>query len=131
MVAEVVSGFSDGSVCANIPSDAKEREIDSFSRLVRVPFLSLCHPTMIRLVWDFFGPDARGTAMHHAIHLREFMTREGIEGVVYGQGAEVEGHFASWCEVEAHLAPRIAKVLRPQRQGSADGFRKNALSLEG
>lgn len=82
---------------------------------------------MIRLVWDFFGPDAQGTAVHHAIHLRELMARDQIEGVIFGQESEVEGHYASWCEVEEpHLAAQISRALKPQRQGDAAAFRARA-----
>lgn len=28
----------------------------------------------IKLLWDFRGPDAKETAIHHTIHLREFAT---------------------------------------------------------
>lgn len=81
---------------------------------------------MIRLIWDFFGPDAPGLARHHAIHLREFMERDGIDVDTYGQGSEVEGHCASWCDVAPHEAARVARVLKPQRQGDAAAFEANA-----
>ena len=32
----------------------------------------------IKLIWDFRGPDALKTAEHHAIHLKEFATKEGL-----------------------------------------------------
>ena len=81
---------------------------------------------MMRLIWDFFGPDAEGTARHHAVHLREFMVREGISSVTFGLGYEVEGHCASWCELDAELAARVSRVLKPQRQVDAASFRANA-----
>ena len=30
----------------------------------------------IRLIWEFRGPDAHQTALHHEIHLKEFLQRE-------------------------------------------------------
>lgn len=33
----------------------------------------------IRLLWDFRGPDAKETAKHHAIHLKEFAEKEELD----------------------------------------------------
>ena len=32
----------------------------------------------IKLLWDFRGPDAKETAKHHTIHLKEFATIEKL-----------------------------------------------------
>lgn len=32
----------------------------------------------IKLLWDFRGPDAKETAKHHTIHLKEFSTLENL-----------------------------------------------------
>jgi hypothetical protein len=32
----------------------------------------------IKLLWDFRGPDAKKTAEHHTIHLKEFATIENL-----------------------------------------------------
>ena len=32
----------------------------------------------IKLLWDFRGPDAKETAKHHTIHLREFAEIESL-----------------------------------------------------
>jgi hypothetical protein len=32
----------------------------------------------IKLLWDFRGPDAKQTAKHHTIHLKEFATLENL-----------------------------------------------------
>lgn len=32
----------------------------------------------IKLLWDFRGPDAKQTAKHHTIHLKEFATLESL-----------------------------------------------------
>ncbi len=34
--------------------------------------------SVLRFHWDFFGPDAEGTAEHFVKHLHEFCEREGI-----------------------------------------------------
>ena len=33
----------------------------------------------IKLLWDFRGPDAKETAIHHTIHLKEFATIENLD----------------------------------------------------
>lgn len=33
----------------------------------------------IKLIWDFRGFDAKETARHHAIHLKEFAIKEGLQ----------------------------------------------------
>tara|TARA_B110000211_G_C13631204_1_gene357496 strand:+ start:139 stop:372 length:234 start_codon:yes stop_codon:yes gene_type:complete len=35
-------------------------------------------PRKIKLLWDFRGPDAKETAKHHTIHLKEFATVENL-----------------------------------------------------
>lgn len=41
----------------------------------------------IKLIWEFYGPDAEQTAKHHQIHLEEFAKKErlvlDIAGVEY------------------------------------------------
>jgi hypothetical protein len=34
----------------------------------------------IKLIWDFHGGHAKGTADHHSIHLGEYATREKVMG---------------------------------------------------
>lgn len=33
----------------------------------------------IKLIWDFRGPDAKETAKHHTIHLKEFASIENLD----------------------------------------------------
>jgi hypothetical protein len=35
-------------------------------------------PNKIKLLWDFRGPDAKETAKHHTIHLKEFANIENL-----------------------------------------------------
>jgi hypothetical protein len=32
----------------------------------------------IKLLWDFRGPDAKETAKHHTLHLKEFANQENL-----------------------------------------------------
>jgi hypothetical protein len=38
----------------------------------------------IKLLWDFRGEDAKATAEHHTIHLREFSEKENLAFVAIG-----------------------------------------------
>ena len=38
----------------------------------------LCIMRKIKLIWDFRGPEAKQTAEHHAIHLKEFAVKEDL-----------------------------------------------------
>lgn len=78
----------------------------------------------VRLIWDFFGTDARGTASHHNIHLQEFFTREGVGALELGVGSAGEGHAMSWCEVECSLEEMVSRALKPQRRVGAANFDK-------
>jgi hypothetical protein len=35
-------------------------------------------PNKIKLLWDFRGPDAKETAKHHIIHLKEFANIDNL-----------------------------------------------------
>jgi hypothetical protein len=35
-------------------------------------------PKKIKLLWDFRGPDAKETAKHHTIHLKDFAKTENL-----------------------------------------------------
>lgn len=78
----------------------------------------------IRLMWDFFGPDAAGTAKHHQIHLHEFFGKESIETTAYGVGTAGTNHAMSWCEIEEQHADAISKALKPQRKADEPNFDK-------
>lgn len=69
----------------------------------------------IRLIWDFRGPAAKGTAEHHVIHLNEFMQREQLEN----RGAGITQHSEMWCaaylDVPAADMKTVRDALKPQR----------------
>lgn len=78
----------------------------------------------LRLLWDFFGPDARGTAIHHELHLREFFEREALACAGTGVGSAGEGHALSWCELRLEDEDAVTRALRPQRRVSPEHFDK-------
>jgi hypothetical protein len=69
----------------------------------------------VTYLWDFFGPNAEGTAAHFEIHLQQFLAENGITGCETGTESEGEGHRAARCAApEPNQA--IEKALRPRRR---------------
>ena len=73
----------------------------------------------IKLIWDFHGAHAQGTAEHHSIHLAEFATREKL--TTYGHGAETitETHSIAYLTVDEKDMITVRDALRPQRAEEA------------
>lgn len=73
----------------------------------------------IKLIWDFHGGHAKGTAAHHSIHLGEFATREKLNS--HGHGAEdlTEMHSVAYLIVDEKDMITVRDALRPQRAEEA------------
>lgn len=72
--------------------------------------------TRPRLLWDFFGPTALGTAEHFHRHLDEFLAREQLTGCETGVlDVEAGRHAAAWCRCPPALVPILVRALRPRR----------------
>lgn len=68
-----------------------------------------------RYFWDFFGPNAEGTARHFKEHLDGFLAREGIADATTGVVSEQPGHWAAYCDAPSAHEASIAQALRPRR----------------
>jgi hypothetical protein len=74
--------------------------------------------------WDFFGPDAEGTATHHAKHLREAVEKnrwQGSEVHVYALDAEA-GHWVAELVAPSELEERIRGALKPRRSAEVPSY---------
>lgn len=69
---------------------------------------------LLRFHWDFFGPDATGTAEHFVKHLHEFCEREGIAERRAWTAAAGARHVATLECDERHLV-LVRDRLRPKR----------------
>lgn len=78
----------------------------------------------MRLIWDFFGGDAYGTAAHHQIHLREFFENDELEWTKMNVGTAQKNHAMSWCEVDASISDAVERALKPQRRVDEPNFDK-------
>ncbi len=72
-------------------------------------------PRIIKLVWEFRGMDALGTAEHHIIHLKEFSIREKLS--FYETAIEkINDNFViAFLKVEEPDAQRIYGMIKPDR----------------
>jgi hypothetical protein len=69
----------------------------------------------IKLIWDFRGHAAQGTAEHHARHLAEFSQRESLSIQKTGAAALAMLHWIAWMIVEEKDVPALRTALRPSR----------------
>ena len=70
---------------------------------------------IIKLVWEFRGQDALGTAEHHIIHLKEFSEREKLS--FYESDIEIinDSFVIAFLKVEEPDAQRIYAMVKPDR----------------
>jgi hypothetical protein len=69
----------------------------------------------MKLLWDFFGPNAERTALHFEKHLVEFLTNNGRHDLPRGTESAGEGHYAAYCVVPGELVDTLQRALRPNR----------------
>lgn len=70
---------------------------------------------LIKLIWDFRGPGAQQIAVHHAIHLKEFIEKEKLENMTSGAEEVSEFHHIAYLIVEQSQMIKMRDALRPQR----------------
>jgi uncharacterized protein len=70
----------------------------------------------VTFLWDFFGPNATGTATHFEKHLREFLQRNALEGCTTGTESEGESHMAAYCVTSQAAVDVVERTLRPKRR---------------
>jgi hypothetical protein len=73
-----------------------------------------------RYFWDFFGPNAQGTARHFREHLSQFLERHAIEGCKLELVSAGPGHHAAACVAPSEAAELIEGALRPRRSEPID-----------
>lgn len=69
----------------------------------------------MKLLWDFFGPDAERTATHFEKHLTQFLTDNGHAELPRGTESAGPGHHAAYCIVPEALLEPMKSALRPNR----------------
>ena len=69
---------------------------------------------MIRLIWDFYGPDAEQTAIHHAKHLKEYAVLHQLQEADTGVSHEQNG-VTAWIDVLRKDMISVRDTLKPKR----------------
>lgn len=69
----------------------------------------------IKLIWDFRGIDAKKTAEHHVIHLKEFGKKESLEETESGVEQVTESHSTAFFTVLEKDMILVRDALRPHR----------------
>lgn len=69
----------------------------------------------VKLIWDFRGPNAEPIAKHHAIHLGEYATSEGLENAICETEELSEMHHIAYLVVEKQHMNSLREILKPNR----------------
>jgi hypothetical protein len=70
---------------------------------------------LIKLIWDFRGPNAAAIAKHHAKHLTEFIQLEQLPNSHSGTEALTDMHHIAFMITEKHRMNEMRERLKPQR----------------
>ncbi len=70
----------------------------------------------IKLIWDFRGPASQKVAIHHEIHLREFIKNNEIEDYTKTGVEDLnEMHSIAYWVIPESKIPVYRDVLKPHR----------------
>ncbi|MDD3458421.1 MAG: hypothetical protein PHO74_02965 [Weeksellaceae bacterium] len=69
----------------------------------------------LKLIWDFFGPDAKRTAEHQMEHLNEFIEREGLKNKLSGVEHFSDNESICYMVVNEDEMISVRDALRPHR----------------
>jgi hypothetical protein len=70
---------------------------------------------IIKLVWEFRGQDALGTAEHHIIHLKDFSKKENLNFFESDIEKISDEFVIAYLKVEEPDAQRIYGMVKPDR----------------
>lgn len=69
----------------------------------------------IKLIWDFYGPDASKTAEHHEIHLKEYIEKHALSLQITGVEQTGEVQFSAFMVVDETEMIAVRDALLPHR----------------
>lgn len=69
----------------------------------------------LKLIWDFYGPDAEKTARHHQLHLDQFAEREQLNAPLSGVEIIAEMHTTTFLVVDKAEMIQVRDALKPHR----------------
>ena len=69
----------------------------------------------LKLIWDFYGPDALAIAKHHEVHLKDYVQQTQAPVLLTGYEALSEAHAIAFLVVaEGDMKP-LRDALKPKR----------------
>lgn len=69
----------------------------------------------LKLIWDFYGPDASKIAQHHEIHLKEYIKLKQLPVTITGVENVTEMHAIAFLVVNEVAMKPVRDVLKPNR----------------
>jgi len=69
----------------------------------------------LKLIWDFRGPVAEQTALHHEKHLKEYAAAEGLSDPITGTETLQEFHHLAFLVVNKDEMKPVRDALKPHR----------------
>lgn len=69
----------------------------------------------IKLIWDFRGPAAKNTAIHHEIHLKEYAKSENLSIQITGVNHINDMHSSAFLVVQKSEMITVRDALKPHR----------------
>ncbi len=69
----------------------------------------------IKLIWNFSGPDAEGTAKHHEIHIREFLEKNNFNELITGVDYQNEIFWSAYLIVNQPYMIFFRDKLKPHK----------------
>lgn len=70
---------------------------------------------ILKLIWDFRGPNALKTAEHHEVHLKEYIKLEQLPIELTGVKPINDMHSIAYLVVSENLMKPIRDALKPHR----------------
>lgn len=74
----------------------------------------------IKLIWNFSGPEAEGTAKHHEIHLQEFLVKNKFNDLITGVDYQNEIFWSAYLIVEEKDMIFFRDKLKPHKGEISD-----------
>ncbi|MBJ6368330.1 hypothetical protein [Snuella sedimenti] len=69
----------------------------------------------LKLIWDFYGPEALKIAEHHEIHLKEYIQIKNLNISITGFESLNDTHAIAYLVVNENNMKPIRDALRPHR----------------
>lgn len=69
----------------------------------------------LKLIWDFYGPDAQRTAEHHVHHLKEYVHMNQLNHEICEVDMEDEMHWIAYMVVDESEMEKVRDALLPHR----------------